>query len=118
MKYKFKKSTKAGIFIAIVLSLFTATMNSYALYRNYDKLSTAVRIYGVFFALLMVVSVAGLIVCLLQHKIGLIVTVISMIINIIYGVIVGASPMEYILVFLPIVYSCFSMGDAFKKLPL
>ena len=118
MKYTYKKGTKVGIIFAIVISLLIATMNSCALYRNFNKLSVAIRVYGVFFALLLVIASIGLYLLLIQRKRGLIIAVVAIVINAVYGIIVGESPMLLFIIFLPILYSLLSMRDIFKELPM
>ena len=118
MKYTYKKRTKVGIIISIVISLLIATMNSCALYRNFNKLSDTIKVYGVFFALLLVIASIGLYLLLIQRKRGLIIAVVAIVINAVYGIIVGESPMLLFVIFLPILYSLLSMSDIFKKLPM
>jgi hypothetical protein len=102
-KIKYKKGTIIGIVISIVLTLCVAILNTRGLIRNYHKLSNALIIYGILFAVLMLTACIGLVFLLLKRKKGMIICISSLLINFIYGIIVGESPIELIIIFLPII---------------
>lgn len=104
--------------MAIVLSLGVAVLNTMGMIKNYSKLSTSVIVYGIFFAIFMLLSCVGLIFLLNKRKSGLIICVASLVINFIYGTLVGASPLELIIILLPVIYSVMSMRDVIKDLKM
>lgn len=115
---EYKKSTKIGIYIAMVLNAFFAILNTMGLAKNIKTLSSSLIIYSCFFTCFMLITIVGLIFVLKKKKRGFIICIISLMVNMIYGLIVGASLFECLIILLPIIYALFSVGSYLKELDI
>ena len=68
-------------------------------------------LYGIVFVLLLVVSAVSLIVYIYKSKIGIYVSIACLVIIFAYGIIMKDSPLQLIIIFLPVIYAMFSTRE-------
>lgn len=108
---KYKLSTKISVYIAVILSLVMSGLTIRSLIVKRNVHSTGVILYGVVFVLLLIVSAAALIVYIYKSRIGIYVSIACLVIIFVYGIIMKDSPLQLIIIFLPIVYAMFSTRE-------
>ena len=108
---KYKLSTRISVYIAVILSLamIGVTIRSLIVKRNVHSVS--VTLYGIVFVLLLVVSAVSLIVYIYKSKIGIYVSTACLVIIFAYGIIMKDSPLQLIIIFLPVIYAMFSTRE-------
>ena len=99
---KYKLSTRISVYIAVILSLAMSGLTIRSL---------IVKIYVIVFVLLLVVSAVSLIVYIYKSKIGIYVSIACLVIIFAYGIIMKDSPLQLIIIFLPVIYAMFSTRE-------
>ena len=102
---KYKLSTRISVYIAVILSLAMSLIVK----RNVHSVS--VTLYGIVFVSLLVVSAVSLIVYIYKSKIGIYVSIACLVIIFAYGIIMKDSPLQLIIIFLPVIYAMFSTRE-------
>ena len=111
MKNKYKLSTKISVYIAVILSLAMSALSVRSLIVKRNQHSVGVTIYGIVFVLLLVVSAVSLIVYIYKSRIGIYVNIVCLTIIFVYGIIMKESPLQLILIFLPVIYAMLSTRE-------
>lgn len=111
MKKKYKLSTKISVYIAVFLSLAAATLSIRTLIIKGNENSVSAIIYGIVFSLILVISSVSLIIYIYKSKIGIYVSIASLAIIFIYSFFVNGSPLQLIIIFLPVIYAMLSTRD-------
>ena len=111
MKNKYKLSTKISVYIAVILSLVMSALSLRSLIVKRNQHSVSVTIYGIVFVLLLVVSAVSLIVYIYKSKIGIYVSIVCLVITFVYGIIMKGSPLQLIIIFLPVIYAMLSTRE-------
>ena len=108
---KYKLSTRISVYIAVILSLAMSglTIRSLIVKRNVHSVSDT--LYGIVFVLLLVVSAVSLIVYIYKSKIGIYVSIACLVFIFAYGIIMKDSPLQLIIIFLPVIYAMFSTRE-------
>ena len=105
---KYKLSTRISAYIAVILSLAMSGLTIRSLINDH---SVSVTLYGIVFVLLLVVSAVSLIVYIYKSKIGIYVSIACLVIIFAYGIIMKDSPLQLIIIFMPVIYAMFSTRD-------
>ena len=108
---KYKLSTRISAYIAVILSLAMSGLTIRSLIVKRNDHSVSVTLYGIVFVLLLVVSAVSLIVYIYKSKIGIYVSIACLVIIIAYGIIMKDSPLQLIIIFMPVIYAMFSTRD-------
>lgn len=85
------------------------TIRSLIVKRNDHSVS--VTLYGIIFVLLLVVSAVSLIVYIYKSKIEIYLSIACLVIIFAYGIIMKDSPLQLIIIFLPVIYAMFSTRE-------
>ena len=85
------------------------TIRSLIVKRNVHSVS--VTLYGIVFVSLLVASAVSLIVYIYKSKIGIYVSIACLVIIFVYGIIMKDSPLQLIIIFLPVTYALFSTRE-------
>jgi CDP-diglyceride synthetase len=104
---KYKLSTRISVYIAVILSLAMSGLTIRSLIVKRNVHSVSVTLYGIVFVLLLVVSAVSLIVYIYKSKIGIYVSIACLA----YGIIMKDSPLQLIIIFLPVIYAMFSTRE-------
>lgn len=107
---KYKLSTRISVYIAVILSLAMSGLTIRSLIVKRNVHSVSVTLYGIVFVLLLVVSAVSLIVYIYKSKIG-IYSIACLVIIFAYGIIMKDSPLQLIIIFLPVIYAMFSTRE-------
>ena len=102
---KYKLSTRISVYIAVILSLAMSGLTIRSL------IVKSVTLYGIVFVSLLVVSAVSLIVYIYKSKIGIYVSIACLVIIFAYGIIMKDSPLQLIIIFLPVIYAMFSTRE-------
>ena len=108
---KYKLSTRISVYIAVILSLAMSGLTIRSLIVKRNVHSVSVTLYGIVFVLLLVVSAVSLIVYIYKSKIGIYVSIARLVIIFAYGIIMKDSPLQLIIIFLPVIYAIFSTRE-------
>ena len=108
---KYKLSTRISVYIAVILSLAMSGLTIRSLIVKRNVHSVSVTLYGIVFVLLLVVSAVSLIVYIYKSKIEIYVSIACLIIIFAYGIIMKDSPLQLIIIFLPVIYAMFSTRE-------
>ena len=108
---KYKLSTRISVYIAVILSLAMSGLTIRSLIVKRNAHSVSVTLYGIVFVLLLVVSAVSLIVYIYKCKIGIYVSIACLAIIFAYGIIMKDSPLQLIIIFLPVIYAMFSTRE-------
>ena len=108
---KYKLSTRISVYIAVILSLAMSGLTIRSLIVKRNVHSVSVTLYGIVFVLLLVVSAVSLIVYIYKSKIGIYVSIACLVIIFVYGIIMKGSPLQLILIFLPVIYAMLSTRE-------
>ena len=108
---KYKLSARISAYIAVILSLAMSGLTIRSLIVKRNVHSVSVTLYGIVFVLLLVVSAVSLIVYIYKSKIGIYVSIACLVIIIAYGIIMKDSPLQLIIIFLPVIYAMFSTRE-------
>lgn len=108
---KYKLSTRISVYIAVILSLAMSGLTIRSLIVKRNVHSVSVTLYGIVFVLLLVVSAVSLIVYIYKSKIGIYVSIACLDIIFAYGIIMKDSPLQLIIIFLPVIYAMFSTRE-------
>lgn len=108
---KYKLSTRISVYIAVILSLAMSGLTIRSLIVKRNVHSVSVTLYGIVFVSLLVVSAVSLIVYIYKSKIGIYVSIASLVIIFAYGIIMKDSPLQLIIIFLPVIYAMFSTRE-------
>ncbi len=108
---KYKLSTRISAYIAVILSLAMSGLTIRSLIVKRNVHSVSVTLYGIVFVLLLVVSAVSLIVYIYKSKIGIYVRIACLVIIFAYGIIMKDSPLQLIIIFLPVIYAMFSTRE-------
>ena len=114
-KYFFNSSARSvisreGISVLNACSDITGN-NRRSLIVKRNAHSVSVTLYGIVFVLLLVVSAVSLIVYIYKSKIGIYVSIACLVIIFAYGIIMKDSPLQLIIIFLPVIYAMFSTRE-------
>ena len=104
---KYKLSTRISVYIAVILSLAMSGLTIRSLIVKRNAHSVSVTLY----VLLLVVSAVSLIVYIYKCKIGIYVSIACLVIIFAYGIIMKDSPLQLIIIFLPVIYAMFSTRE-------
>ena len=105
---KYKLSTRISAYVAVILSLAMSGLTIRSLIVKRNAHSVSVTLYGIVFVLLLVVS--G-VVYIYKSKIGIYVSIACLVIIFAYGIIMKDSPLQLIIIFLPVIYAMFSTRE-------
>ena len=108
---KYKLSTRISVYIAVILSLAMSGLTIRSLIVKRNVHSVSVTLYGIVFVLLLVVSAVSLIVYIYKSKIGIYVSFACLVIIFAYGIIMKDSPLQLIIIFMPVIYAMFSTRE-------
>ena len=108
---KYKLSTRISVYIAVILSLAMSGLTIRSLIVKRNVHSVSVTLYGIVFVSLLVVSAVSLIVYIYKSKIGIYVSIACLVIIFTYGIIMKDSPLQLIIIFLPVIYAMFSTRE-------
>ncbi len=108
---KYKLSTRISAYIAVILSLAMSGLTIRSLIVKRNVHSVSVTLYGIVFVLLLVVSAVSLIVYIYKSKIEIYVSIACLVIIFAYGIIMKDSPLQLIIIFLPVIYAMFSTRE-------
>ncbi len=108
---KYKLSTRISVYIAVILSLAMSGLTIRSLIVKRNVHSVSVTLYGIVFVSLLVVSAVSLIVYIYKSKIGIYVSIACLVIIFEYGIIMKDSPLQLIIIFLPVIYAMFSTRE-------
>lgn len=108
---KYKLSTRISVYIAVILSLAMSGLTIRSLIVKRNVHSVSVTLYGIVFVLLLVVSAVSLIVYIYKSKIEIYVSIACLVIIFAYGIIMKDSPLQLIIIFLPVIYAMFSTRE-------
>ena len=108
---KYKLSTRISVYIAVILSLAMSGLTIRSLIVKRNVHSVSVTLYGIVFVLLLVMSAVSLIVYIYKSKIGTYVSIACLVIIFAYGIIMKDSPLQLIIIFLPVIYAMFSTRE-------
>lgn len=108
---KYKLSTRISVYIAVILSLAMSGLTIRSLIVKRNVHSVSVTLYGIVFVLLLVMSAVSLIVYIYKSKIGIYVSIACLVIIFAYGIIMKDSPLQLIIIFLPVIYAMFSTRE-------
>ena len=92
---KYKLSTRISVYIAVILSLAMSglTIRSLIVKRNVHSVSVTLIVY------------------IYKSKIGIYVSIACLVIIFAYGIIMKDSPLQLIIIFLPVIYAMFSTRE-------
>lgn len=108
---KYKLSTRISAYIAVILSLAMSGLTIRSLIVKRNDHSVSVTLYGIIFVLLLVVSAVSLIVYIYKSKIEIYLSIACLVIIFAYGIIMKDSPLQLIIIFLPVIYAMFSTRE-------
>lgn len=108
---KYKLSTRISAYVAVILSLAMSGLTIRSLIVKRNAHSVSVTLYGIVFVSLLVVSAVSLIVYIYKSKIGIYVSIACLVIIFAYGIIMKDSPLQLIIIFLPVIYAMFSTRE-------
>lgn len=108
---KYKLSTRISVYIAVILSLAMSGLTIRSLIVKRNVHSVSVTLYGIVFVSLLVVSAVSLIVYIYKSKIGIYVSIACLVIIFACGIIMKDSPLQLIIIFLPVIYAMFSTRE-------
>ena len=97
---KYKLSTRISVYIAVILSLAMSGLTIRSLIVKRNVHSVSVTLYGIV-----------LIVYIYKSKIGIYVSIACLVIIFAYGIIMKDSPLQLIIIFLPVIYAMFSTRE-------
>ena len=100
---KYKLSTRISVYIAVILSLAMSGLTIRSLIVKRNVHSVSVTLYGIVFV--------SLIVYIYKSKIGIYVSIACLVIIFAYGIIMKDSPLQLIIIFLPVIYAMFSTRE-------